>query len=361
MEQAYMSDIWIFPLEPLDGRYTKQWYDEIPRLLEENLDGSNSKVFNAIGKQRSQNPTDGGFLDFCDTNYWKSTQLAHFVEEIHAGNVSDDAHILITDFWNPAILQLAYMRDLLGKSWILHGIAHAGAYDPTDILGLKMRKPWPWEAEKSFYYACDYIYFGTHFHREMFLRNLQIPLEEQYRAVVSGQPHGAILEQMKTITTKPYDERTWDIIWPHRYNEDKQPEIAENLSNDFSMLITQKQKLTKSAYYEAMANSKVMFSCSLHENLGISLMEGVLVGTIPFVPDRCSYHEMYLPEFKYPSVWTENYENFMAYRPQLVDRLNTILANPDAYAEPLRRQRDILVNNYLSADIMVSKLTGSSE
>lgn len=355
------SDIWIFPLEPLDGRYTKQWYDEIPRLLEEQLDGTNKAVFNAIGKQRSQKATSGAFLDFADTNYWKSTQLAHFVEELHAGRVADDAHILFTDFWNPALLQVSYMRDLLDKHWIIHGIAHAGAYDPTDILGLKMRKPWPWEAERAFYYACDHVYFGTHFHADMFERNLEIPQEERYRTKVSGQPHGAILEHMKTITTKPYGERTWDVIWPHRYNQDKQPEIADDLSKDFSMLITQKQNLSKSAYYAAMADAKVMFSCSLHENLGISIMEGVLVGTLPLVPDRCSYSEMYLPEFKYPSIWTESFENFQAYRPQLVDRLNTMLAYPDSFADVLQRQREILVDNYLSADVMVSYLTGSSE
>lgn len=355
------SDIWIFPLEPLDGRYTKQWYDEIPRLLEDKLDDSNAKVFNAIGKQQSKKATRGGFLDFADTNYWKSTQLAHFVEEMHDGNVSDNAHILVTDFWNPTILQLAYMRDLLGKDWTIHGIAHAGAYDPSDILGLKMQKPWPWEAEKSFFYASDFTYFATEFHRSMFLKNLDIPVEYHDRAVVSGQPHGAILEHMATIRQRPWNERQWDIIWPHRYNEDKQPEIAEGLSADFSVLITQKQDLAKSAYYDAMGQSKIIFSCSLHENLGISIMEGVLAGTLPLVPDRCSYAEMYLPEFKYPSIWTENFENFVAYRPQLVDRLNTMLASPDAYAEPLARQKEILVNNYLSADVMVSKLTGSSD
>ena len=28
-----MSTIWIVPIEPIDQRYTKQWYDEIPRLI----------------------------------------------------------------------------------------------------------------------------------------------------------------------------------------------------------------------------------------------------------------------------------------------------------------------------------------
>jgi len=351
------TDIWVFPLEPLDSRYTKQWYDEIPRLLEEKLNGTGSRSWSVAGKQQSKKTTAGAFLDFADTNYWKSTQIAHFVDELRKGNVADDAKLLITDFWNPGILQLAYMRDLLGKSWEIHSIAHAGAYDPSDILGIKMRKPWAWEAEKAFYYACDYVYFGTHFHADMFLKNLEIPEEHQSRAVVSGQPHGAIIDQMATINAQV---KKHDIIWPHRYNEDKQPEIAEDLATEYDMVITQKLSLDKSEYYNKIAQSKIMFSCSLHENLGISIMEGVLLGTIPFVPDRCSYSEMYLQDFKYPSIWTENYENYIAFRPQLVERLNTLLAYPDSLADRMQMQREILVNNYLSADVMISKLTDSN-
>ncbi len=352
------SDIWVFPLEPLDSRYTKQWYDEIPRLLEESLSGTQHKVYNAVGQQRSSKTTAGAFLDFADTNLWKATQLASFVDDLRDGRVADDAHILFTDFWNPCLLQVAYMRDLLGKSWVIHGIAHAGAYDPSDILGLKMQKPWPWHLEQSLFYASDVTYFATNFHRDMFLKNLNIPVEYHERAVVSGQPHGEVIRHIQSIPQSAARQR--EVIWPHRYNADKQPDIAEDLQDDFDIVITQKLQLSKDEYYQLMADTKVIFSCALHENLGISVMEAVLLGAIPLVPDRCSYAEMYLPEFKYPSMWTESYEMFQAFRPQLVNRLNSILANPEAYADLLLRQREILVSNYLSADTMVNRLTGSS-
>jgi hypothetical protein len=160
---------------------------------------------------------------------------------------------------------------------------------------------------------------------------------------------------------KEPENKSRQVIWPHRYNEDKQPEIAEELANDFDMVITQKLNLSKDEFYRTMADTKVLFSCALHENLGISVMEGVLIGAIPLLPDRCSYAEMYLPEFKYPSIWTESYENFITYRPQLVNRLNSILDDPTAYAELMQRQKDILISNYLSADVMIDRLTGSSQ
>jgi hypothetical protein len=356
MEQAYMtSKIIIFALEPLDNRYTKQWFTEIPTQLE----ATGAEVMTVIGDQRSSTTTAGAFLDFADTNHWKSSQLCDFVLALEQGQVPDDATLLFTDFWNPALIQVAYMRDLLGKQWKIHGIAHAGAYDPSDILGLKMRPEWPKHFERSLFYASDVTYFASEFHRSMFLNNLEIPFAYHDRAVLSGQPHSAIVAHMSSI--KEPENKSRQVIWPHRYNEDKQPEIAEELANDFDMVITQKLNLSKDEFYRTMADTKVLFSCALHENLGISVMEGVLIGAIPLLPDRCSYAEMYLPEFKYPSVWTESYENFITYRPQLVNRLNSILDDPTAYAELMQRQKDILISNYLSADVMIDRLTGSSQ
>jgi hypothetical protein len=345
MEQAYMtSKIIIFALEPLDNRYTKQWFTEIPTQLE----ATGAEVMTVMGDQRSSTTTAGAFLDFADTNHWKSSQLCDFVLALEQGQVPEDATLLFTDFWN-----------LLGKQWKIHGIAHAGAYDPSDILGLKMRPEWPKHFERSLFYASDVTYFASEFHRSMFLNNLEIPFAYHDRAVLSGQPHSAIVAHMSSI--KEPENKSRQVIWPHRYNEDKQPEIAEELANDFDMVITQKLNLSKDEFYRTMADTKVLFSCALHENLGISVMEGVLIGAIPLLPDRCSYAEMYLPEFKYPSVWTESYENFITYRPQLVNRLNSILDDPTAYAELMQRQKDILISNYLSADVMIDRLTGSSQ
>jgi hypothetical protein len=349
------SDVWVFPLEPLDGRYTKQWYTEIPFLLEERLLDTDYHVWNAIGQQRSDNTTPGAFLDFADTNFWKSTQLADFVNALsEPRGVKDDASLLFTDFWNPALLQVAYMRDLLNKKWKIHAIAHAGAYDPSDILGIKMAKPWPWHLERSLFYACDRLYFATHFHRDMFLANLSIPAEDHYRAVVSGQPHDAILRHIAGIKLE-YDRKI-QIIWPHRYSEDKQPEIAESLNFDFNVLITQKLKLNKETYYQTLANSQMIFSCALHENLGISVMEGVLLGAMPLVPDRCSYSEMYLPEFKYPSEWTTSLENFNTSRTLLIGRISDMLRHPYNYNNALAKQQKILIDNYMTADVMLDHI-----
>jgi hypothetical protein len=346
-------NIWIFCLEPIDSRYTQQWYTNIPKILSEAAHDK-FNVRQIDGLQKASLVTKGAFLNFSDTNYWKSSQLCKFLECFDNNETTPEDRFLFTDAWNPAILQIKYMRDLLDQKWQLHGIWHAGAYDPSDILGYKMEKPWPWEAEKAMFYSCDYNYYATNFHLNMFLHNLDIKPEHHARAVRSGQPHTPIIEQC--INAKTHKENI--LMWPHRYNADKQPEIIEDLQKHIkaSTVITQKLSLTKDEYYSKLGQSKVMFSCSLHENLGISLMEGVLAGVIPVVPNRCSYREMYLDCFLYPSVWTKDYNSYITHKADLVEFINDKIVNYDGYRQLLEKQKEILIENYLTPTIMINKL-----
>ena len=144
-------NIWIFGLEPLDSRYTAQWHANIPEVIKKAA-GNNFNVVQIDGVQRAARVTSGAFLNFSDTNYWKSTQLCNFIELFDEGKTTPEDRFLFTDTWNPCITQIGYMRDLLDQKWQLHAIWHAGAYDPSDILGYKMQKPWPWPKQhRSFY------------------------------------------------------------------------------------------------------------------------------------------------------------------------------------------------------------------
>jgi len=346
--------IWIFSLEPLESRYTAQWHKNIPILLTNAADGK-FNIRQVDGVQRATKVTAGAFLNFSDTNYWKSSQLCNFIELLDAGETTPNDRFLFTDIWNPVITQVKYINDLMGYHWQLHSIAHAGAYDPSDILGYKMEKPWPWHAERSWFHSCESTYFATEFHKNMFLKNLNIEPEFHHKAIRSGQPHTPIIEQCSQYLDTP---KLATMIWPHRYNDDKQPKIVEDIIDGIhgNTIITQQLDLSKEQYYKVLGNSRVMFSCSLHENLGISIMEGVLAGVIPVLPDRCSYSEMYRPVFKYPSEWTINYESYLKYKNELVDFINDRMDNPEKYEEDMRIQRSMLIGWYLNADVMIGRL-----
>jgi len=352
-----MRQTFIFSLEPLDARYTKQWYSEVPKQLDKftrSFDLDAPRAITVNGKMRTDSTTQGAFLNFADTNYWKSTQLSEFTEMMHKGQVPDDAVILFTDFWNPALIQVAYMRDLLDTNWSIHGIAHAGAYDPSDILGYKMRDYWPHNFERSLFYACDAVYFATKFHAAMFISNLDIDTSKpsQSTVVIAGQPYEYLYDMLAEFDQS---QKTDTVMWPHRYNDDKQPEIAEDLTKDFDVFITQKHKLSKSEYYAKMAQSKVVFSCSLHENLGMSMIEGTLLGCIPIAPDRAAYSEIYAADFLYPSKWTQDYESYIKHRDDLVAFINERIDDYDSYRKllPYQSQR---FREYITPDGMFNKM-----
>lgn len=362
-----MTNLLIFPIEPLHQRYSAQWYQAVPAALEKKISQTElkSKVITVDGVQTESSTTSGAFLNFSDTNRYKSTQLIEFLNMLDKGDITPTDVMLFTDAWNPVILQIKYLNDLMGYSWKILGLWHAGAYDPTDILGYKMEKPWPHHTERAIYYACDSNWYATEFHRRMFLNNLNIPQEDHHKAKLSGQPHDAILQEMSHVYNKNTTKQ--GVIWPHRYNPDKQPEIAEDLSATMRQpwCITQKLNLSKADYYRTLADHQVMFSCSLHENLGISIMEGVLQDVIPVLPDRCSYSEMYVKDFLYPSAWTESWESFQSNKTQLVQFIQHRLDHPKKYSRQLAKQKKILREKYLTADIMfdhmISHIANSSK
>jgi hypothetical protein len=353
-------NIFIVPIEPIDSRYTKQWYGNIPLLINQRAKDLEVAV-NVItidGDDIPEGTTAGAFLNFGATNYYKSTQAAAVSKLFMEGSVKPGDKFLITDAWNFIITPIKYMSELLDIPVEIHSIWHAGAYDPSDILGMKMSKPWPWYAEISWYLSSDYNYFATDFHKDMFMRNLDIQEQFKHKAVRSGQPHDPIIPELEKYLGS---EKLSQVMWPHRYNADKQPDIAEDLMSDFDMVITQKMSLSKDQYYQTMGASKAIFSCSLHENLGISIMEAVLAGAIPIVPNRCSYSEMYLDEFKYPSEWTANFAAYQENKDKLIRFIKDRIDNYQDYVTLLERQRDILKQDYLTANIMIDNILNAND
>jgi len=352
-----MQTIYIIPIEPIDSRYTKQWYENIPQILESEIfkRGLDICLETVDGIQPVKGTTQGAFLDFAVTNIYKASQTQKVSELFSKGKIKPGDKFLVTDAWNPIITSIKYMSDLLDIPVEIHGIWHAGAYDPTDILGYKMNKPWPWLQEAAWFHCCDYNYYATDFHKDMFLTNLMIDKAYHHKAVRSGQPHTPIIEQCGQYWDTPKKKV---MIWPHRYNDDKQPQIMENLSYGLNgdTIVTQKMNLSKEEYYKTLGSCSVIFSCSLHENLGISVMEAVLAGVIPVLPNRCSYSEMYMPEFLYPSEWTIDYDSYTKHKQELADFINHRLENREHYLPLIEQQTEILIEKYLTPTVMVNKL-----
>lgn len=343
--------IYIVDIEAVDTRYTKQWKEYLPQQLRH---ATNEKVVVISGGETPQATTPGAFLNFGGTNVYKSKQLEHIGEMFCKGEIKDGDYFLYTDAWNPTVIQLRYMAELLGINIRIGGLWHAGSYDEADFLG-RLIGPARWvrHAEKSMFHCYDQNFFATEFHVKMFFDELLhdgVPLdnpwyhdewEDRYedgKIVRAGWPMEYLansLEQYKGM------EKRNLILFPHRIAPEKQVDIFRDLAEQlpqYEFVICQERTLTKNEYHNLLGQSKLVFSANLQETLGISWYEGALVDAIPMVPDRLSYSEMALPEFKYPSEWTTDFYAYKDNRSKVVAQIVEYMENYEDFLVSLNKQ-----------------------
>jgi hypothetical protein len=149
------------------------------------------------------------------------------------------------------------------------------------------------------------------------------------------------------------------ILFPHRIAPEKQVEIFRDLAThlpQYEFVVCQDQQLTKHEYHTLLGEAKMVFSANLQETLGISWYEGALVDAIPLVPDRLSYSEMAFDTFKYPSDWTENFEAYEVFRPNLCHLIIEHMANYSTRIPTIRKQADALTEQFFSATGLLERL-----
>ena len=301
-----MRNIFLVPIEPLDNRYTKQWFDYIPsRLTQEFPD---CQIVNVEGYAQSyERPTAGAFFDFAATCEYKASQAKIIAQLFQSGDVKPNDIFFFTDAWNQTIHYVQYIAELTNIPVKCVGIWHAGWYDPTDILGFTVKNSnWISQLEQSMFNAYDLNFFGTQQHWEKFKK--RYPSAEYSKARVAGYPLDYLSQVSKLASFK--DKRKM-VVFPHRLNDDKAPYIFDWIKDyvrstmqrmDIDFVKTQELGLSKEDYYKTLNESMVIFSANKHENLGIGTFEAMMLGSCPLVPDKLSYHEMYPDQYKYDAV-----------------------------------------------------------
>jgi len=344
-------NIWLVDLEAVETRYTKQWKTEFPKILKSK--GHSVTVVN--GGDTPQATTPGAFLNFGGTNVYKSKQLEIIAEAFCNGEVKDNDYFLYTDAWNPTVIQLKYMAELLGVKIKIGGMWHAGSYDPADFLGrLIGDTPWVRNAERSMYECYDHNFFASDFHIDMFFKSF--PDLDKSKVVKTGWP----FEYMDTTLTMYKNmEKKNIILFPHRVAPEKQLPIFEDLKEalpHYEFVVCQQKQLTKNEYHNLLGEAKLVFSANLQETLGISWYEGALVGALPMVPDRLSYTEMAIDEFKYPSEWTKDFQTYQLNKKQVIDKIIDYMENYNKYLVSLNKQVAKLKGDYFGCKNLLNVL-----
>jgi hypothetical protein len=184
----------------------------------------------------------------------------------------------------------------------------------------------------------------------MFRHNLFGEDEFSYRSITrTGWPMEYMIDTLENYNTNPKRDL---ILFPHRIAPEKQVEIFRDLKDhlpQYEFVVCQDQQLTKNEYHNLLGEAKLVFSANLQETLGISCYEGAIVDAIPMVPDRLSYTEMYYDTFKYPSKWTEDFNSYTVFRPDLCGKIMQYMDNYKSFIPKIKQQSQDLTEHFFSA------------
>jgi glycosyltransferase involved in cell wall biosynthesis len=363
-----MSNVFLVDLEAVETRYTGEWKSHLPALLRKQ--GHHVEIISG--------PTDiptattpGAFLNFGGTNIYKASQVEQMGRLFCNGRIHAGDHFIFTDAWHPGIVNLKYMSELLQIPVTIHALWHAGSYDPQDFLGrLIGNAGWVRHAEKSFFAAINHNYFATQFHIDMFDANLLNDgmAENPWRyedmqdyistkkIVRSGWPMEYMQDTLLMYKNMPKRDL---ILFPHRIAPEKQVDIFRDLKEQlpqYEFVVCQDHRLSKREYHNLLGEAKLVFSANLQETLGISWYEGAVVDAIPMVPDRLSYKEMALDDFKYPSEWTESFESYKTHRHLIIERIVNYMENYKKFLPSLNKQTNVLTENFFSCNQLLKML-----
>lgn len=287
-----MRELLFMPIEPIEERYSAQWLDWFETAF---IDAG--KRFEAFGSTKVVAIEDGEFLDSSYTMRYK-LQQAHEVCEYIDKNRSKPFTVFCLDFWNPCLLNIAYMRDTLGLDIEIKSMLHAGVYDPHDFLAKSNVAKWGCDLEDALYGVHDEIFIATNFHVDLWKKTHR---KTDKFTIVDWPVVVPMLE-------KTWEEKEDIVVFPHRLADEKSPEKFKTMADSYSRLypedkvqfvLTKEICKDKFDYYEVLRNSKIAVSYAEQETFGIAMQEAVNYGCIPIVPDRLSYSELFERSFKY--------------------------------------------------------------
>jgi hypothetical protein len=132
------------------------------------------------------------------------------------------------------------------------------------------------------------------------------------------------------------------IVFPHRLHPEKQIDLFNSLQKVFpecKFVVTHGLNLSKKDYYKLLAKSKIIFSASLQENFGYSILEGCTLDVMPVLPfNNTDYKYIYPKEFLY-----ENFEGAIKLIRKILDGYWVDLKYiPFYYHSSLDRQAEII-------------------
>ena len=301
---------WYLPLEKLDERYTLQMYNWVIKALKDR--GIEYKVIE--GRPLAHTTKGDQFLHWASRVHYCSVQIAQIAKEFDAGAIQHGDTFFIADIWHLGIEAVAYMADAMGIRVKLHGVQHAGPFDPTDKTRVMLR--WGKYQEAAWYEMFESVFVGSQYLKDTIRHGMETEgLDPTDNLIVTGQVWDAA-DAIKTVEPSKRNEKI--VVWPHRLSDDKNVDdfykLVSRLSQRFpnvrwiitSGRLNQTYKtrhdavefmtLTKPEYYQLLSDAVLMVSTAFHENFGYTIREATVLKTPILCPRRACYPESILTQ-----------------------------------------------------------------
>lgn len=306
------------PIEAYEERYTAQ----LDRWMKIEFDKNNIDYITVYGDILSNTIDEGQVLDGTGRPYYCLTQMSKVMKLMKENKIKSGDKIFTTDIWLHGLEAIPYAATIQKKNIDIYACNLAGTFENYDFLNLTGMTSWGQYLEKSWFAFCKKVFFGSETLRMMAIRNRMMTVG---KSTVTGLAFNSE-DVYNTIGIHPKEKKDI-VIFPHRWDVEKRPEIflkvakkVHNINPNIKFVITTGRKdlrgtasideairlqkqgivdikfaLSKSKYYELLADAKIVFSSALQDTIGNAMMEAITHGCTPVATDEVSYHE-YLPQ-----------------------------------------------------------------
>jgi glycosyltransferase involved in cell wall biosynthesis len=314
-----MKTLWYIPIEPLEERYSKQWYTLLPREFKK----AGFKVNIIDGEPLTDKIETGEFLDINSTLHYKAEQLKKIAQLFYADLIKPNDIFFIADleFWG--IESIKYLSVLNKVPVKIYAFLHAASYYPGDFM--QPCEPFAKFFEKGWLEVCDKIFVGSEYHKKLVIDTRGgLYSDSLYKKIiVTGNPWstkdalamvGKVKKKNQIVYSDQPDYRKRPNIFLSLVPVIKQllpqteiivttsreswggktwlGKIARSLQD--LKLLTIKEGLSKKEYYTILAESKAMVSTNVvAETFGYCAVEAMTFNACPFLPNMFSYPELY--------------------------------------------------------------------
>jgi len=306
--------LYVVTLELIEQRYTKQWHNYWEKDF--------SKYFNVKyidGPGCIDDKIDKGkFLDINKTCHWKAQQIIEISELFQFNKIQPNDTFIFMDGWHFGITALKYMSQLNNIPVKIYAYWHAGTWDDNDFITQAGLRDWARFNEIGWFFACDGHFVATQHHKDMIVNyfwesDLEFTKDKDYQFAkkyfinsihVVGFPMDWEKE-INSIISKKKVEKENIIVFPHRLDKEKCPEVFDELAKlmpEYKFIKTLEVTKTKKEYYDLLRKAKIIFSASEQETFGIGTVEALCLGCIPIVPNKGVYMELYDACFRYVNI-----------------------------------------------------------